>query len=234
VTFAGVAVVKYKEVNVKQKKSVKYYLNVFKKFDNEGKHTWNWAAFFLGCRWLGYRKMYRELAIIYAIDCIALVVALCLFQGNRDSFNTLLLLIDAFTLVFAGYYGNTLYYRKVKNMIGRGAHEIPGCRPTSLVSAIIPFAWMLFWLADYIIIKRHKQRVSNTDISEENVIKYLDLSHHRQKSPYNAIATLLGITLPFILIMLVYAYGKSKYPVDQQAISTKMEKIKENLDKTND
>ena len=34
-----------------------YYLDAFEKLDKEGKHTWNWAAFFMFGIWFGYRKM---------------------------------------------------------------------------------------------------------------------------------------------------------------------------------
>ena len=35
-----------------------YYIRAFKRLDETGKQTWNWAAFFFSGSWMAYRKMY--------------------------------------------------------------------------------------------------------------------------------------------------------------------------------
>ena len=58
------------ENNEEIDETTKYYLNAFEKLEQEGKHTWNWAAFFFNVAWLGYRKMYRETLIACIIGLV--------------------------------------------------------------------------------------------------------------------------------------------------------------------
>lgn len=216
--------------------TTQYYLDAFEKLDKNGKHTWNWAAFFMLGIWFGYRKMYLESVVLYVINLILDEIAdyfIAMYSENGWFVFFILIAITTPIHAIAAYYGNSMYYRKVKNMIGRGAHEINENRPTSLVCALVVFSVPFFWFSDYMTLKNHKAQ--SVDFSRENIVKYIDVPNSRKKHLYDKIATFLGITLPFMLIVFIlFAYSKSKYSVDQQAISTKMEKIKEDLDRTNE
>lgn len=78
---------------------------------------WNWASFFVGLFWLGYRKMYRELLILigvfFLIDFVAAVTSLFFLS-------TLLPLVLYFYL---GMKGNALYYRHVRQKLAEFQHD---------------------------------------------------------------------------------------------------------------
>ena len=212
--------------------TTQYYLDAFEKLDKDGKHTWNWAAFFMFGIWFGYRKMYLESVVLYVIGFILGKIAdyfMVMYPENGWYVFFILIAIFAPIHAIAAYYGNAMYYRKVKNMIRRGAHEIPENRPTSLVCALVVFSVPFFWLSDYMTFKNHKAQ--SVDFSRENIVKYIDAPNSRKKHLYDKIATFLGIFMLFAQIAFEI-YGK--YCATKQAISTKVEKIKENLDKTNE
>ena len=210
--------------------TTQYYLNAFERLEKEGKHTWNWAACFFNVAWLGYRKMYLEAAIIFIINT-ALGFALCdkvvenFVRGDIQPTVIALIAFNIFTYAFFGYFGNSLYYRKVKYMVKKGFHEIPENRPTSLFCAFTVFAMPFFYLSDYMAI-RNREPI-NTDISEGNIIKYLDVSGSRKKHIYDKIATILGI-LAILVQIGIGVYGK--YYTKKVDIHKKMEMIKKNVE----
>jgi len=52
-----------------------YYARNWRRMEEEKRQPfWNWAAFFLGVGWMGYRKMYRYAAIFTAIILIELIL----------------------------------------------------------------------------------------------------------------------------------------------------------------
>ena len=82
--------------------------------------------------------MYLESVVLYVIGFILGKIAdyfVAMYPENVGVF-FILIAIMAHIHPIAAYYGNAMYYRKVKNMIGCGAHEISENRPTSLVCAI--------------------------------------------------------------------------------------------------
>ncbi len=81
------------------------------------KAGWNWASFFVGMFWLGYRKMYRELLVLigvfFLIDFVAAVTGLFFLS-------TLVPLILYFYL---GMKGNALYYQHVRRKLAELQQE---------------------------------------------------------------------------------------------------------------
>ncbi|WP_239616391.1 DUF2628 domain-containing protein [Cohnella mopanensis] len=75
-----------------------------------GKNSgWNWPAFLFPPIWMAYRKLYVESAIYFGI--IVLLSIIESFVGYMSS--SIYLLIS----IFAGVYGNKIYYRKAKKTI---------------------------------------------------------------------------------------------------------------------
>jgi len=75
-----------------------------------GKNSgWNWPAFLFPPIWMAYRKLYVESAIYFGI--IFLLSIIESFVGYMSSSAYLLITI------FAGVYGNKIYYRKAKKTI---------------------------------------------------------------------------------------------------------------------
>lgn len=211
--------------------TTKYYLNAFERLEKEGKHTWNWAAFFFNFTWVAYRKMYREAAIIFIINT-ALGFALYdkvvenFVRGDIQPTVIALIAFNIFTYAFFGYFGNSLYYRKVKYMIKKGFHEIPENRPTSLLCAFTVFAMPFFLCADYMSRRGHEP--IDTNISRENIIKYLNVPRNRKRHIYDKIAIFLSIFAisAFIGCRFYYEYYTKKVDLDK-----KMEAIKKNVEK---
>jgi hypothetical protein len=93
-------------------KNTVYYLTKFRIFDRSPGSlvvSWNWPAFFFGCAWALYRKMY-----LWAVSL--LVIAILLNSGLifTTETSTILLLIIA---VAFGAFGNALYYKCVQQNI---------------------------------------------------------------------------------------------------------------------
>ncbi|WP_102691420.1 DUF2628 domain-containing protein [Rummeliibacillus pycnus] len=78
------------------------------------KYSWNWAAFFLGYFWLGYRRMYR---VLLSIVVIQMVIGLLFSQANSDAYDNIIRFITFITGIFLGVYGNKLYKNKAEKTI---------------------------------------------------------------------------------------------------------------------
>jgi hypothetical protein len=84
--------------------------------------SWNFAAFFLGVFWLGYRKMYKTLLVIFfiflAVDFLAINVFN--YQYSTDQFYDPLDLdsiIGYVTSIFLAMYGNKMYQKHVERKV---------------------------------------------------------------------------------------------------------------------
>ncbi|MFC7373507.1 DUF2628 domain-containing protein [Fictibacillus iocasae] len=90
-----------------------FYFKKWEKERNKRKITWNWAAFFLGIFWLGYRKMYTVMAIFFAVlivlDTIALFVGTGALAVDRA--------IASSSAAFFGLMGNRLYKQHAEKKI---------------------------------------------------------------------------------------------------------------------
>ncbi|GEN58085.1 hypothetical protein GCM10012290_19920 [Halolactibacillus alkaliphilus] len=78
---------------------------------------WNWASFFVGLFWLGYRKLYKEVLIVIGLFFLFdLLVAVTGLPG----INTLLTFA---VYIYLGFKGNALYYRHVKQKLSELERE---------------------------------------------------------------------------------------------------------------
>ncbi|MEN1967097.1 DUF2628 domain-containing protein [Lentibacillus sp. N15] len=79
----------------------------------------NWAAFFLGIFWLGYRKMYREVFFIALIFLgIDFVLYLVGYQYSADEFyDPIDRGINLGLMVVLGFYGNYFYQKHVRKKV---------------------------------------------------------------------------------------------------------------------
>lgn len=82
---------------------------------------WNWAAFFLGAGWLGYRKMYGATIAYYAVFVVLFAMDEML---DVDTMSTIVSL--ALAIVF-GLYGNAWYLKharaKIAEVRSRGGDD---------------------------------------------------------------------------------------------------------------
>jgi len=92
-------------------KNQDYYFKKWKKVN-----TWNWAAFFLAPFWLGYRKMYQYLLILFgaylAIDGILVTLLPSLYESSGNS-------ISIGVAAFFGIQGNALYKKHMRQQIAK-------------------------------------------------------------------------------------------------------------------
>lgn len=88
-----------------------YYLNKWSK----GEQTWNWAAFFLGIFWLGYRKLYVPIFVMLAIFLVIDVVFALV--GINDTYESNAIGIGVGLTL--GFLGNYLYRQQANKKISR-------------------------------------------------------------------------------------------------------------------
>jgi hypothetical protein len=155
-----------------------YYEKVFDRLEKTRKHTWNWAAFFWGFSWMGYRKIYLPcvaFSFIYAIFAYgALVGASILFVKTMSiSWGLLALFLILFLgkRIGLGYFGNALYYWSVKKRIRKGYHLLEKHRPTSIMSIISP---LIMWIADAISHEMQSGKLVGDEANAETIHAYLD------------------------------------------------------------
>ncbi|WLV24476.1 DUF2628 domain-containing protein [Aciduricibacillus chroicocephali] len=86
-----------------------YYFNKWKK-----ENSWNWVAFFFAPFWLGYRKMYKLIFILFGIYILFDIMMLRISGFNEDSLNNALGMGAA---IFFGLRGNDLYRKHMKRKI---------------------------------------------------------------------------------------------------------------------
>ncbi|WLV24474.1 DUF2628 domain-containing protein [Aciduricibacillus chroicocephali] len=90
-------------------KNENYYLKNWQK-----RNSWNWAAFFVAPFWLGYRKMYRNLLLVFGVLIVADAILMMVFghlPGIPD------ILAGLATAIFFGWRGNTLYKHHAERQI---------------------------------------------------------------------------------------------------------------------
>ena len=92
-------------------KNADYYINKWKSAKEPAKRAgWNWAGFFVGLFWMGYRRMYKILFMILGlfilIDIIQLFVSFDLSRGVSIGISAV-----------AGGSGNSLYYNHMNQKI---------------------------------------------------------------------------------------------------------------------
>ncbi|CEG26257.1 DUF2628 domain-containing protein [Bacillus sp. B-jedd] len=76
------------------------------------KLSWNWSALFGGVLWMGYRKMYIELAVLSTLFMLPNLI----FSNISDTQDTLM---TALYWLVLGLLANSLYFAKCKREITR-------------------------------------------------------------------------------------------------------------------
>lgn len=101
-------------------KNADYYINKWQIETGEvKKDSWNWAAFFLGFFWLGYRKMY---SVLFALVAVFLVTDVILYAIDIDT--TLINSgIGMGTSIVLGLMGNYFYYLQAEKSIMKNSHQ---------------------------------------------------------------------------------------------------------------
>ncbi len=188
-----------------------YYVCVFNRLEKEGKHTWNWAAFFFATAWMRYRKMFVA-AVLCEIATFILSLSIIIGtiiipeQVNPPQVWVLVLLTQIFCSILCGYFGNYLYYLHAKSQISIGFHLVDRYRCTSVL-AIFGGWWSIlaFWLADFLARKEYfsKHKLTNTEFTEKNVRKFLRCKHKNHK--YGRVAELVACMC--ITELLYYNYN---------------------------
>lgn len=102
-----------KEIKIFVDKNWDYYIDKWKSSKNPNKTSgWNWAAFFGGLFWFGYRKMYSIVLYILGIFIVIdLLQALLKIDFNNS--------IASAAAIFMGITGNSFYFKhmckKIRN-----------------------------------------------------------------------------------------------------------------------
>ena len=166
-----------------------YYVKAFKRLDETGKNTWNWAAFFFGPAWMAYRKMYLYAFLFVVIRGVFEFRASSLFAFNiYGNFSSLHLLenehqglylsISVFSWlacsILMGYFGNALYYNAVKKKIRKGYHLLRKYRPTSILSALCVVYSPFICFADWISRRSQLKTSVESKVNEKTVRAYLN------------------------------------------------------------
>lgn len=89
-----------------------YYADKWSNSSDPANHAgWNWASFFVGLFWLGYRKMFGILLMILAIYLVTDAIVYFTGIGFLNS------VIPFAIFVYLGAKGNSLYYRHVSDKV---------------------------------------------------------------------------------------------------------------------
>jgi len=110
---------------------IEYYENQLKKFETNGKCSFNFWAGFFGMSWFVYRKMYLQaiiIAIVLFIISIISAIFLQLYNTNDSSNETYnILIIYIISFITLGFIGNTSYIKKsikvVNEFINKNGQE---------------------------------------------------------------------------------------------------------------
>lgn len=99
-----------------------FYKNKWEAMERKGSSvSGNFAAFFLGVFWLGYRKMYKPLLIIVGIYLLLdfLVIKVFNYQYSDSFIDPIDRIIGLITAIVLAIYGNTLYKQHVNKNVDK-------------------------------------------------------------------------------------------------------------------
>lgn len=192
-------------------RNIAYYLDAFKKLD-EGRDSWNWAAFFFQGMWMFYRKMYLYGLFSLLIDC-AVFLAITSSHSISAVFGLSFVFRFAYKCLY-GYFGNRIYYSVVKERIAGGYHLMDQYKSTSKSLAIL-FIFLpsiyFYYLADVLANEeffRNKSRGDNS-VNEENILKYL--AQDKQNHVQGKIAIIASVVLYFISSSVIVDFLGHKF-----------------------
>ena len=99
-----------------------FYKNKWDAMEQKGSSvSGNFAAFFFGVFWLGYRKMYKPLLLIVAIYLVIdfFVINVWNYQYSDYFIDPLDRIIGFITAIFLAFYGNHMYKRHVETNVDK-------------------------------------------------------------------------------------------------------------------
>jgi len=111
-------------------RNTEYYQEVFEKLEKENKLTFNFAAAFFNVMWLIFRKMYGW-AILLGVINTGLKIFLRMLCPSLPGLTVFLIMFVIF-----GFFGNTLYYKRVKFQVSKGYANMPDYNPIDPISGI--------------------------------------------------------------------------------------------------
>ncbi|GHU18154.1 hypothetical protein FACS189472_06070 [Alphaproteobacteria bacterium] len=164
--------------------SEEYYLEAFKKLEDSGKNTWNWAAFGGGFLWFCYRKMFM-LGVLYCHLPSFVIVGIAGFLAfSNEAIIALAITFEVFVRVLLGVFCNGIYYKCVKKNINAGNHLCKKYRPTSPVMSYIGGSWFVWPIAALIVWIRDRRLLRDVPKNGASFDNALD-----EKNIKTAIAT---------------------------------------------
>jgi hypothetical protein len=92
-------------------KNADYYISKWEEIA-ENKISWNWATFFFGLLWFGYRKMYP-----HAFGFMIFSLVLQIIQTKMNTDPLIIGLTNLAISIFIGMFGNYLYYEYAKSRV---------------------------------------------------------------------------------------------------------------------
>ena len=193
------------------KRNIEYYLDAFKKLD-EGRSSWNWAAFFFQGMWMFYRKMYLYGIFSLLIDCSVFFLI-----TSSHSVSAVFGLSTVFNFAYKclyGYFGNRIYYSVVKERIADGYHFMDQYKSTSKSLAIL-FVFLpsvyFYYLADILANEEYFRTKSRGDnsVNEENILKYL--AQDKQNHVQGKIAIVASVVLYFASSSFMVDFFEHKF-----------------------
>lgn len=203
-------------------RNIEYYLNAFKKLD-EDRDSWNWAAFFFQGMWMFYRKMY-----LYGF--LSLMIDFTVFFSIMSSRTV----VSTFGLSFVcnlaykclyGYFGNRLYYSVVKERIAGGYHLMDQYKSTSKSLAIlfifVPSIYF-YYLADVLANEQYFRSKSrkDTSVNEENILRYL--AQDKQNHIQGKIAIAASVILYFMSSNYMVRFFEYKFKNQIAAVNERL------------
>jgi hypothetical protein len=160
------------------KESEDYYIAAFKKLEETGENTWNWAACLMPGAWLVYRKMFLVNLIFNLLFYVVVSVvslAITSHMALPDSFSemkgNMWFMGWIIFMILMGKFGNKIYYSRVKKNIKRGYHLCgTKYRPTSFWTVNLGvLAFPVTWIHDRFFLKPSTNEISARAITEENL-----------------------------------------------------------------
>lgn len=97
--------------------NAQYYLKAWTK-----KMSWNWAAFFAGPYWFGYRKMYLQVFLPFGLHFLLNLI----WVKAAGIYNESNFFISAIPIAIClGLFANSLYYRHARMKIAEAEEDLP-------------------------------------------------------------------------------------------------------------
>lgn len=207
---------------------VEYYKMAFKRLEKEGKHTWNWAAFFFGYVWALYRKMYLYAFLYIVLSYILDFIIKFGIDSQTSSIELVFikLISSIFLGIIWGYYGNYLYYRTVKKRIAEGNHLLIRYRPTSFWGIFGGwFSYLFMPIGDYFAHRKffETHKLKNNSVTAKTIEAYLYPA--KENNWYSRGAIIISNLAMLFLVVGIFWLPIKAYSSADENTRTEMNKL---------